>query len=390
MKFPDDVEKLIGRDYRNPRLLEAWLRSAAGLGGEGLWPRTYALNPPSEREARADPRVWEFIPAWRDLKRPGRLGLVGRNWPGLGHQTLPAKWYLDGPEDLAAWIGQGEAWATLKARYLDLSGAWPGVLGALPAHFRTLETLPGDDYRRLKAVLGWLAQNPDSGLYPRQLPIAGLDTKWLEARSKIIADLAGLALDRQGLGNFHKICGLAERPALYRLRLLDPALRAQVGGLGFFSAPPGELARLPIRPRVVFVVENLQTGLAFGDLPGSAMILGHGNALSFASGLPWLAGAEKRYYWGDIDRDGLAILARARDKIPGLVSIFMDERTLLGNRGLWGRDEGLGAGGELNLTGEERRLYDDLLGDRFGPRVRLEQERIAWDKAWPIIQTLAG
>ncbi len=55
--------------------------------------------------------------------------------------------------------------------------------------------------------------------------------------------------------------------ATVRLRVLDPILRAQVGGLDDINAPLEMLAARPWQPRHMLIVENLQTGLALQDLP---------------------------------------------------------------------------------------------------------------------------
>jgi hypothetical protein len=401
--FPEDLKKRLGKDYAKTANLAAWLRAIAGLAAAepgpaepgavvpgGIWPRVYGLRPPTDGAAQKEFSVAkDFIRAWVKPGLPGRVGWAESKWHTFGHQKLPVTFSLDGPEELAACIGHEGHWARLKARYLDLTARWPKLAQALPKFFRWLGSLPEADYDRAKSVLAWLGENPKSGLYPRQLPIAGLDSKWLEGEGKVVAQLAAVLLDRDPTGGFHAVCGLAEKPALFRLRILDPNLRAQVGGLDLFQAPVAELAKLSLKPKTVFIVENLQTGLAFGDLPGAVLILGHGNGVGFVSEVPWLLGAEKHFYWGDIDRDGLAILARTRDIIPGLVSVFMDEGTLLEYRDLWGEDNGKNARTDLNLTGEELTLLRDLLNDRFGKAVRFEQERMAWDRAWERVEKLA-
>jgi hypothetical protein len=86
-------------------------------------------------------------------------------------------------------------------------------------------------------------------LCPGQIPLAGMDTKWLEARTTLVADLiAALQLDDAEGGGFHQRCGLKEAPQIVRVRLLDQTLRDHVGGLGDIAAPIGEIAalRLPI------------------------------------------------------------------------------------------------------------------------------------------------
>jgi hypothetical protein len=74
--------------------------------------------------------------------------------------------------------------------------ASPASRGAVSRAERTtgpLLRLTGDwdaaEIARLENLLGCLEANPQSNLYPRQLPVAGIDSKWLEARMALIADL---------------------------------------------------------------------------------------------------------------------------------------------------------------------------------------------------------
>jgi hypothetical protein len=136
---------------------------------------------------------------------------------------------------------------------------------------------------------------------------------------RFMAGLAAPILGREAAGkDFHEICALRRRPGLVRLRLLDPGLRAAVGGLGQLAVPREALAGLHLAPRTVVLVENLETGLAFGDLPGTVLILGQGNGLKGLDQIPWLLAAARHLYWGDIDLAGLAIRAGPGGRSPAL------------------------------------------------------------------------
>jgi hypothetical protein len=129
-------------------------------------------------------------------------------------------------------------------------------------------------------------------------------------------------------------------------------------------------------------VENLQTGLAFTDRHSAAVIFGLGYAVELLGQISWLQGADCRY-WGDLDTHGFAILDRLRACLPHARSLLMDEATLLEHRPLWSREDRPVCGLELRrLDDAERAVYEGLAGDRWGPAVRLEQERIGWDYAW--------
>ena len=173
---------------------------------------------------------------------------------------------------------------------------------------------------------------------------------------------------------------------LMRMRVLDPELRARLGGLGDISAPCEEVASIGIRPNNVFVVENLQTGLAFDDLPGAVVIMRLGYAVDVLGQLPWLQQAQC-IYWGDIDTHGFAILNRARTYIPSLKTVLMDEPTLMSHRDLWVEEKEQHLSIELPmLTNTEQKLYQSLKSNTCGQQVRLEQERVRWDVAWKAIQ----
>ncbi len=62
----------------------------------------------------------------------------------------------------------------------------------------------------------------------------------------------------------------------------------------------------------------------------------------------------------------------------------MDEATLLAHRDFWVQEARPHAAERLaRLNEPEHALYDALRQGRHGERIRLEQERIAWDYAWP-------
>jgi hypothetical protein len=59
----------------------------------------------------------------------------------------------------------------------------------------------------------------------------------------------------------------------------------------------------------------------------------------------------------------------------------MDESTLLRNRDLWVEEKSPCTTELSLLTASEQEVYQGLRQHRWGPKVRLEQERIAWSDA---------
>ena len=77
------------------------------------------------------------------------------------------------------------------------------------------------DFRRLIDALIWFRGNPDSQLYPREIPVRGLDSKWLERRLGSVSDFAALVLGKTASGkDLFAALGLKTPPSMVRLRPL--------------------------------------------------------------------------------------------------------------------------------------------------------------------------
>jgi hypothetical protein len=112
--------------------------------------------------------------------------------------------------------------------------------------------------------------------------------------------------------------------------------------------------------------------------------MARGYAVDAFGAIPWLRDCPC-HYWGDLDTHGFAILSRLRHYLPDVRSLLMDADTLHRHRDLW-QHEGKPAAGPLErLTAEERAAFEALSTDRWGERVRLEQERIDWRYAWQAV-----
>lgn len=380
MKLPSDVRLWFARRYAS--LHRQWLHEA--VTGQP-WQQPVTLGIPTEAAAlHQAPAVRAWADAWRNWRGPGQVAWTERRWKTLGVQQLPATLLLDDIAAAAGWIGERERWQRALARSGPLVRRWPALTSVVTRLYDTLADYSDADFQRLQDVLDWLyLHGAELAIYPRQLPLAGMDSKWFEARSGVLTlMLATLRGDDTAGRDLYALTGLRRPPPLLRLRILDPALRAVVGGLGDLSAPLGMLASLSWQPSVVIIVENLQTGLALADLPGAVAIVGLGYAVGQLAALPWLAQAQC-LYWGDIDSHGYAILNRARLAVPHLASILMDRATLLRFAPLWVQEATPAPAETLTaLTADEHTVYDGLRSHRWGQAVRLEQERIAWDLAW--------
>ncbi len=374
--LPEELSEFLLRRYNNQH--KAWLL------GEGQWPLSVSLGVPTEKDVAGNASgVRRWVDAWTTWSGPGKVSWVSRQWARLGNHQLPANLELATPLETASVLGHGRRWRSVEQRYQLLIERWPQLAGqsVVGRYFSVLSDYSDQDFLRLMAMLSWLEQNPASGLAPRQLPVAGLDTKWLEKRTGLITDFLRSIRSDDTPGDFYSICGLRRPAARIRLRILCPKLRQEVGGLNDIEAPLLEVAQLSISPRHILIVENLETGLALPDMDGVVAFMRLGNAVTMLAEVPWLQGCDLTY-WGDIDTHGYAILNRARSLFPNLVSVLMDQETFVSYRELWGEEDAQSPETTLPLLREhESIVFYSLKNERWGSQLRLEQERIPWPAA---------
>lgn len=380
MKLPDDVRQILARRFQSKH--REW------LVGESQWPMEIALGIPTEQAALQQiegVRAW--VSAWQSWQGIGTLSWCERRWKALGLQRLPDKLMLQDPEDVALWVGEATRWKRARSRYQSLITHWSTLAQRLPRHFDVLADYSNTDFQRLTEMLDWIVSHPNSNLYPRQLPVSGLDSKWLDGRKGLLTDLvAAVQEDSSNDLDFYRRCGLKSPPLLVRMRVLDQVLRTRLGGVGDITASVEDLAGINLPASHVFIVENLQTGLAMSDMPSAVVFMRLGYNVEVLARLPWIARA-RCIYWGDLDTHGFAILHLARSYLPRLQSVLMDEDTLLRHKTLWVDEKEQHPATELALLTEaEQGVYRDLKQQRWGQNVRLEQERVDWDIAWKTLE----
>lgn len=378
--FPEDIRESLKRRFQNQR--RNW------LSDRGDWPLVMPLGSPTERDVAEDVagiRAW--VTAWSGWHGAGEISWEDRHWPRLGSQRVPTGFSLASSEQVALVIGQQPQWNRACERYRRLIAEWPILAGdsVLPRYFDALADYEANDFERLCSLMSWLEGNPRSALYLRQLPVEGLDTKWVERRKSLVTELMRAVRGEFEERDLFAVCGLRRPPHRIRVRLLCPNLRTTIGGLLDFEAPVDEIAALPMSASVALIVENLESGLALPDLPGVVAFMKLGVAVGILDAIPWLRGIDA-VYWGDIDTHGYAILERARRVLPGLKSALMDKETLLSHRNLW-VEELVQNDAELPfLLDHERTVYEGLRSQTWGRNIRLEQERIPWASALKVLE----
>jgi hypothetical protein len=84
------------------------------------------------------------------------------------------------------------------------------------------------------------------------------------------------------------------------------------------------------------------------------------------------------FYWGDIDTHGFVILDQLRSHFAHVESFLMDRETLQAHSAMWGSEDQPFTADLHRLTSTERALFDDLRDNRIRPKLRLEQEHVAF------------
>jgi hypothetical protein len=364
---PGDLRDQIMRHWESGRLLT----------GENLFPLDLRLRGP---DARALSERFDEVRQWiRQLEdcHGYEIHWAEINHRQLGRNRLPARIVVPGEREALELIGKSADAAQFRALAQRTIESFPELAGWLARKpHAALESAAQWD--RVLAVLAWFRAHPRSGLYLRQLDIAGVDTKFIEARRPLLAELLGIVL-QEALGpaekarTFEQRYGLAAKPPQIRFRILDE--RLSISGLTDLAVIPREFANLSLPAARVFITENEINGLAFPALPESIVIFGLGYGLDRLAEARWL-GERALYYWGDLDTHGFRILDRLRAIFPATRSLLMDRETLVRHRALWVREADSFAGDLARLTPDEGLVYDELRYNRLGDQIRLEQERI--------------
>lgn len=306
------------------------------------------------------------------------------NTRALGRNRLPSALMLPSLEDALAVIDKQADAARLLECARTILSRWPALAGWVSRRSHMLLEHVSE-WPQILDVIGWMVATPRSGLYARQIDVAGVDTKFIESRKGLLSELLDVllpseAIERSATGTqrFELRYGLATKPVTIRFRLLDAAL--SILSLTDLSVPVVEFAKLEVKATQIFIVENEVTFLSFPQVAGGLLIFGGGYGIDRLQDVRWLA-SRVISYWGDIDTHGFAILDRLRTMFPSAKSLLMDRETLLAHRAQWSSEAAPQAGELGHLDPEEQALYDDLRRDRLGSAVRLEQERVRFGYA---------
>ena len=296
---------------------------------------------------------------------------------GFGANQVPSRIRIDTLDQLVALLGtQQDLQAFDQVLSLTELDA-PALRSWVTAH-PLLAIQHANDWSKVLATVNWIVNHDTTTMYLRHIDIAGVDTKFIERHQQLLGQLLTTTLPPDRIDpsktGFAARYGFKTPPGHTRFRLLSPNT-VLPAGISEVHLRTEELAQLDLDVSRVFIVENLASYLAFPNVSDSIVIFGEGFKLATLEAVPWLADAEL-IYWGDIDTHGFAILNQLRARFPHVTSILMDEATLLDHRTQFVTEPNPTRAAQPHLTEAEQALYRDLIEDRFGPSVRLEQERI--------------
>ena len=252
----------------------------------------------------------------------------------------------------------------------------PYLLDWCAANVKTL-TKSDLDWPLLLPVVQFFREHPQPNLPLRLLPIAGVDTKFIEQNNTLLCALLDVAVPESVVDKTAKTVarrfGLPELAPLVECCWNCPELTRFFHGCTRLAFAANELPLLELPIKTVTIIENracLQRYLA-APRPATLVVFGSGFGTALVRDCKhWLA--LDIQYWGDIDAHGFAILNIVRNYFPNSRSLWMDEATWQANQHnvVQGKQY---AGAELpNLKPAELALFRKVQASGL----RLEQERV--------------
>lgn len=367
MKSPEQWALELTRQWHKPHWRESRL-----LGGPDAWPVCLPIGvPDSASFAAASPALREHLERWRRIDRqgPGRVQWTSKKYrAGAAPVDLPEQWILDKPSD---WIAATQN-SVVASEYALLQQ----VLPAVDTAFRALLLRRMAVWRELAPAQAILVAQLAMRLAPgcaagkplRMLQVAGNDTKFFERHETLLKILLDQRFDgeatRQGLAAF--LGALDEREHWLLVVPLEEGLlpfkklRLASTDLLDWALPAGH----------ILVVENEQSLHQLPrSLPDTIAILGAGLDLGWLSA-PWLK-SRRVAYWGDMDTWGLVMLGRARQHLPELQNLLMEQAVFDAHAHCAVVEPIQTPDAPNHLQPDEQALYQWL---KQQPKGRLEQE----------------
>lgn len=332
-------------------------------------------------------KQFDAVRSWiRELEKLPHVCILWRefNHRVVGRQRLPQWVHISKLDEALALIGKREDYARFERMVERTRERQPELLPWLEK--RPLQALDvAAQWDKLLAVVEWVRSHPRPGVYLRQVDLPGIDSKFIESQRGVLGELldlilppAAIAAEHSGVSRFAQRYGFREKPQRIRFRPLDPKL---VPGLPLadLTLDADSFAALELPLARVFITENEINFLCFPPAEASIVVFGAGYGWDALARAGWLRRC-RILYWGDIDTHGFAILDQLRSRFEHVESLLMDHATLFAHEAMWGEEADPVSHELSRLTDEERALFEQLRKDEIRPKLRLEQERIGFDR----------
>ncbi|MCC6508502.1 MAG: hypothetical protein IT423_05310 [Pirellulaceae bacterium] len=326
MITPDEIRTKAARLY--PQVVAAWLRD------EEIFPRLIPANLETSK------LISEAITQQQALRAHSKaargygysLRMESRRSRDYGEQDFPTAVIFDSRDDLLKLIGKLGEFQRLTKMVNEIRLRQPQLKSWTESNWKRLIGLEGE-LSQLLDVVEYLQDHPRPGCFIRELPLA-ISTKLVEEHTNILApwldellpaDCVDFGFDRH---HFAARYGFRSVDDQLWIRILDPtlqiALRCPGGELGL---PITTLAALPVEQCEIILVENKINLLTLPPLAKTLALGGLGQGITQLFRIEWLSSLPIKYF-GDIDVEGLRILAMVRDRWPQTQSLMMDRQTL--------------------------------------------------------------
>lgn len=314
------------------------------------------------------------LPSWVEVREAADLcealkpdGIDGEAWKAAVHRVraiamefgIPFRTF-DPDDDVQK--GSGRPLLRLIRILRNSNALWP-------------KEFDENELKRFTQLLKWLLSHPDSGLFIREIPVEGIDTKWFENHQALIAGVWQLIKEFDGKEplnesvDFITALGLRRKPLFVRVRHAsfwtggDPNDVVQLTLDRLAASTPSK--------KTVVIIENEQTGLSLDIPPNIPILIGMGYGVTALYEAEWLVDC-RILYFGDLDTHGLAILSDLRKIYSQTESVMMDVETFMKYRHLAVSEPTQVKRMPDYLSERELNLLE-MLSETKG---RLEQERI--------------
>lgn len=282
------------------------------------WPMRIALNPPTKNSVGGgdwSKKVWDWAHSIKEFARKNNASLEDKKALGV---ILPSHIVIQDEQSACRCVGMTKELKRrdrilnkCKAYNLNNEITWTFI-----SKTRNEENFSDAKIDLLLKAGIWCRNNNTKGMTSRQIPVPGVQGKLLDNKKN--RDIVCLIAEKDDLG-------LVDAESIVMINNLGPSSPYK-----FTAALPGKKdnrsqGRPKNIPHTVIIIENEITFRWFPDMPGAVAIQGNGyKAEKYIPRLTWLSEVEDIVYWGDMDADGLKILAGIRNAGVNCRSILMD------------------------------------------------------------------